>query len=132
MEIQERIKNLLNSELQKAPNVFVGKIEQSGFDICNAGVGIMLSPFVQGIISKRIVTIYLRPSKQFKFALAMMLSVNIVFFIGLILDFQSGWYFLFLLFVHFLIVNLEGLKNYNKILEVLELSDKKITKSNFI
>jgi hypothetical protein len=129
-EVSERLNNLLDTKQQSAPNVFGGTCQQNRFEIYNVNAGLWLIPIVRGTFANGELSMNLEPSKQFKLAVFMMAFVAIGLFISLILDFNSGWYFLPLLVGFFLtLVNFEGLRNYRNIQETLErtlqLTDKK-------
>jgi hypothetical protein len=129
-EVSERLNSLLDTKQQSAPNVFGGTRQQNRFEIYNVNAGLWLTPTVRGTLANGELYLNLEPSKQFKLAVFMMAFIAIGLFISLILDFNSGWYFLPLIVGFFLtIVNFEGLRNYRNIQQTLErtleLTDKK-------
>ncbi|MEP3389385.1 MAG: hypothetical protein ABJO02_14420 [Reichenbachiella sp.] len=129
-QISERLNNLLDTKKQTAPNVFGGTHKQNQFEIHNVNAGLWLTPKVLGTLSNDQLQLKLQPSKQFKLAVILMAFITTGLIVRLIIDSFSGWYFLPLTVVFFLLlVNFEGLKNYRNILEtiegILELTEKK-------
>ncbi|SHK56262.1 hypothetical protein SAMN04488028_10640 [Reichenbachiella agariperforans] len=129
-EISERINNLLDSKQQTAPNVFGGTYKQNKLEIYNVKVGLWLTPVVRGTLSNGQLNLSLKPSKQFKFAVFMMIFVTFGLLTSLILGFRSEWYILpFQTLIFLIVVNFGGLSNYRNITETLErtleLTEKK-------